>query len=390
MNIAFITAELPYPDNSGSRRYTWERIKMLKKYGNKISLYSFYDEIPNNEDIKTIRNVCLDIKIYPRQKVSLLDKFNILKPYTALSRYSKKLEEDLKLVVSKKNVDVVIVDVPQLLYNVLNLKDVVVVSTQHNIEYRSFLNIAQKTQRLDKKLEYYFEGIKLKLFENRTYKSGLINGYTFISTKDKSIFESMYPGNRVDYVPMGISLKSNIDENKPRNNSIVFVGKMSYFPNEEAAIWFCNDIFPEIKRKFKDIKLYLVGKEPSDRVLKFANESIVVTGMVDEVNSYLDFADIVVIPLLSGGGVKIKLLEALSRNKIVITTSKGNEGTEFKDKEHVLVADSASEFVTTCINVLENLDKYSYLIDNSRKIMEEKYSWDSIGEKYNNFLKELL
>lgn len=389
MNIAIITTEVPYPDNSGGRKYTWERIKKLRQLGNNILLYSIEEEVISKKDKFELKKYCDEIKFYNRRNkiISILD---FIKPFSAISRYSKNMKKTLKEDIISKKIDILIVDMPQLIYNIPQKCKIPIVLSQHNIEYKTFFNISKKSSNKIKKIIYFLEAVRFKKFEEKFYKTNTIKLFTFISKNDKQYFEKKYNLTNTLLVPMGIEyIKQNLDKSII-HNKMVFVGKMSYHPNEEAAKWFVNNIFPMIKSKCHNIKLYLVGKDPSKELIKLGNNSIIVTGTVDDVNKYIDEADIVVIPLLSGGGVKIKLIEALSRNKIVVTTSKGIEGTEFVNKKHVLVVDNEVEFANTCINVLNNIDDYKYLIDNSEEILTNIYSWESISKIYNNSLRELL
>ena len=389
MNIAILTAEVPYPDNSGGRRYTWERIKRLSELGNNIFLYSIRDEeIARVNELK-LKEYCKEVKFYKRnKKINIM--LNVNKPYSAISRYNKEIKKQLIIDTNSKKIDIVIVDLPQLMYNIPKNLKIPIVLTQHNIEYKTFFNISKKSSKKIKKIVYYLEGIRLKRFEEKFYKSSIIKLFTFISKDDKKFFEKKYNIYNTLLIPMGIECVENKLGNRKFNNKIVFVGKMSYYPNEEAAKWFINHIFERIKKEFPNIKMYLVGKDPSEEIINLSSESIIVTGTVDSVNEFIDNADIIVIPLLSGGGVKIKLLEALSRNKIVITTLKGIEGTEFINKEHVLVADNEIDFAKLCIDVLKNIEDYEYLITNSREILEKNYSWNSIGKIYSKSFQNLV
>ncbi|MDS0526655.1 glycosyltransferase family 4 protein [Clostridium sp. SHJSY1] len=388
MNIGIITAEVPYPDNSGGRKYTWERIKSLRNLGNNIYLYSIKDEEVYYSDEKELNRYCSKVRFYERRKGKLSALLNSYRPYSAFSRYSKEMKKQIKSDIHNEKIDVLIVDIPQLMYNIPLKSSVPIILTQHNIEYKTFINIGKKSNNLIKKMAFIFEGYKLKRFEVNWYKKDIISLFTFISKEDKEFFEKKY-NRRTILIPMGVDYLEDNIEKSTTSNKVVFCGKMSYYPNEEAVMWFAKSILPKIKDSLIDVKFYIVGKEPSKEVLDLKSDSIVVTGMVDDVNKFVDMADIVVIPLLSGGGVKIKLLEALSRRKLVVTTQKGIEGTEFKDEEHVIVAENDIDFANKCVEVLKNIERYNYLTDNSIEVLGKNYSWKHIGEIYNKSLKKL-
>ena len=362
MKIAFVAAEVPFPDNSGGRKYTWERIKILSSLNNEVFLYCIQDGAVLKEHEYEMGKYCQGIRLYQRRKKKIDILLNIKKPFSAYSRYNEKMQKQIEIDIRNNKIELLIIDIPQLMYNIPQKCTIPIVLTQHNIEYKTFINIGKKSKSVLKKIFYLFEGYKLKKFEEGFYNKIMISLFTFISKEDKCVFEKKYNIDSTVLIPMGAECMENIKHSKQSSNIIVFVGKMSYYPNEEAAKWFCNNILPDIKLKFPNIKFYIVGKDPSKDLLDLENETIKVTGTVENVNEFIDMADIIVIPLLSGGGVKIKLLEALSRNKIVVTTSKGVEGTEFKDGEHVIVSNNEKDFAEKCNIILGDINKYSYLL----------------------------
>lgn len=386
MNIIIITSEPPYPCNSGGRIYTWERIKILKEKKNNIYIYSIDDF---EKDEKHILEFCESIKFYKRNKSILKNILNIHKPYTAYSRLSKNMKSDIENDINNYNIDLIILDMPQLFLNLPKNVNVPIILTQHNIEYKTFFNISKSSKNIFKKIAFLFEGIKFKHFENSIYKKNYINTCTFISEKDKVFFEKNNYKIKCELIPLGYNFnEKNIK--KLKKNRIVFTGKMDYQPNIDAVIWFVNNVFTLIEKEINEVEFYIVGKNPTRDVLKLAKKNVIVTGMVDDVNKYIDESALIVIPLLSGGGVKIKLLEALGRGNIVVTTKKGTEGTKFQNKKHVLIENNSELFANKCIDVLKNRENYVDLVKNSKKIIEEEYSWNSIAEKYNNILNNLV
>ncbi|WP_283676436.1 glycosyltransferase [Clostridium perfringens] len=384
MNIAIVVSEPPCPSNTGGRIYTMKRIKMLKDMGHSIYLYGFKkDEELGNE----LFELCECVKFYERNMNFTDNLLNILKPFTAYSRFSRLMLKDLEDDISTNNYDFIILDMPQVYYNLPKSTKIPIIMSQHNIEYKTFVNIGKNSKKLTKKLAFIFEGIKLKYFENRIYKENRIDWYTFISSDDLKFFKKKFNKTNCSLIPFGYN--SKVVEKDIENNTIVFSGKMDYQPNIDAVIWFTKKVFPKIKKDINNVEFYIVGKNPTKEVRDLEQQGVIVTGTVPSVNEYIDKAKLIVIPLLSGGGVKIKLLEALGRNNVVVTTKKGIEGTEFKDKKHVLVSNIDEEFANKCIEVLRNREKFEYLTSNSLKIIEEKYSWESIGKLYDNILKEL-
>ncbi|WP_198140814.1 glycosyltransferase family 4 protein [Nitrosospira sp. NpAV] len=137
---------------------------------------------------------------------------------------------------------------------------------------------------------------------------------------------------------------------------LLFLGTMSYSPNEDAILYFCREIYPHIRKRYRrDIRLTIVGRRPSAKVLALAEDaSIVVTGGVDSVEPYYDEADLVVAPIRFGGGTRVKILEALSFGRAVVSTTLGAEGLELMRGRDLELADEPEDFAGICVALLEN------------------------------------
>ncbi|WP_297423412.1 glycosyltransferase [Clostridium sp.] len=391
-HIVFVTLELPYPSTSGGRIYTWERMKILKSLGYDITLFSIVDD---KEEInyEHMKNICSNIKTYRRENKYLKAIKYFWKPFSVATRFIPKMKKDLVEFIECNNIDLVIADSAIIAENCFNNVSPIIL-TQHNIEYLTFKSMANETTNVLKRIVYFREYFLCKQYEGKLYKNKSIIGYTFISFEDKKLFDSMYPNKNTFLIPMGwhdCCLKYNFSNSPQECKKIVFTGKMNYEPNVQAVKYFSESIFPKIKEKYENVKFYIVGKKPTKEVKDLELiKGIKVTGFVESTEKYLYDADIVVIPLLSGGGVKIKLFEALGKRKIVVTTSKGVEGTEFTHREDLLVADESNKFAQYCIEILSNKSKYEYLGDNGYKKLNSIYSWNEIGKKYKKFIESTI
>ena len=195
-------------------------------------------------------------------------------------------------------------------------------------------------------------------------------------------------------VPVGADIKSNLWRrgNNSLTHNILFVGKMSAQPNEEAVIWFDKNIMPNVVKIFSDARFVIVGKEPTERVLSLAGDNVIVTGTVEETEKYYLDCDLVVLPLLHGGGVKVKLLEAISYGCPIVTTSVGVEGTEFKNDKFLKVCDSPAEFSKACIEFMSR----SYCSDeelpenDNYELFIKTTTWEQIGKDYCNLFENIV
>ena len=388
----WIAMECPYPPNTGGRIGTWKRIEYLSKE-NAIYLYTITDKENELLYVNKIKGYCKEVHMYSRNK-SILGLFKcIVYPYPAVSRWNKKFKSDIYTFFKTEYPDLIIIDYPQMFgvvpKEVLNKGTIVL--NQHNTEYLTLESIARSIiNNPIKKLVFNIVAKQMKLYENSIYKRDCIDLYTFVSKDDKNLFDKTYKSKNTLLVPVGTEVL--MDKSKiPYSYNIGFIGKMSYSPNIEAIAWFLNNVWDKVKLSCPDVKLYIVGKNPTDYIQNFSKKDgrIIVTGTVESVDEYYDKCSLIIIPLLEGGGVKVKLLEALGKGKIVITTNKGIEGTDFKHGEEVLVANTPREFAQLCADVLNNPDKYEYIVNNALNKVKKDYSWKNIVDNFEKHLKEL-
>lgn len=399
MRILWITMESILPSNSGGRLGVFKRLEQIAKT-EEIYLFYSYDYRHELSYVDDLKKYCREVYPYYRKKNLIHALLHIVKyPFTVASRDIPKMQRDIVTCIENHDVQVINVDFPHMCVNLLPLKiPIPIILNEHNIEWKLYKNIAKSQRNIMKRILYEVDSFRLKRYETMITNKMDISLFTFVSEKDMSYMELEGSVNKLKskLIPVGADVRTCVVDNKDSiqkrdgDKIILFVGKMSYGPNIEAVIWFSNKILPKILNDIPDCKFYIVGKDPDDVVQKLSGDHIVVTGEVESVDEYYIKADIVVLPLLNGGGVKVKLLEAISFNKIVISTSIGVEGTIYTDGESIAVSDDVYEFSCLCITALKYPSTYFEKSKRAYNIFETYYTWESIGETYRNAIKSLV
>jgi glycosyltransferase involved in cell wall biosynthesis len=176
----------------------------------------------------------------------------------------------------------------------------------------------------------------------------------------------------------------------PEARTMVFTGLFTHPPNVQAIEYFLDKIFPLILDKAPDARIYVVGKSPPPRLVRRASNQVVVTGFVDDVRPYLERAAVFVIPLLSGGGIRGKALEAMAMGKPIVTTTVGVEGIYLKDRESGLFADTPKLFAESVIELFENPDLSAAIAKRASAIAAERYRWAAKGQDLDKVLRGLV
>ena len=176
----------------------------------------------------------------------------------------------------------------------------------------------------------------------------------------------------------------------PQQPDLLFVGNFMHPPNVDAALRLAHKIFPRVVRRVPEARLYLVGDRVPASLRRAASSQIVITGLVDDVAPYLERSAVVVIPLRTGGGLRVKVLEALAAGKATVLSPLAAQGLDVGDRKEVLFAETDDEFVDAVRNVLEDEALRGSLGAAARAWAEENLGWDATIEGYERLYRELL
>ena len=172
-------------------------------------------------------------------------------------------------------------------------------------------------------------------------------------------------------------------------NTLLFIGTLSYLANSEGLKWFVNDIFPSFKERYPDAKILVVGASPSDdvRILCRQND-LELHSDVPDVKKYYKMCKAVIVPLLSGAGTRIKILEAALSKRPVLSTPLGAEGLHFQDGEELLLFQSSSDFLAK-FKMLDSVERYDRIVKNAERLVKEKFSTRQFDESMNKVLEAM-
>jgi polysaccharide biosynthesis protein PslH len=193
-------------------------------------------------------------------------------------------------------------------------------------------------------------------------------------------------------VPNGVDVEA-FQKNCSRREvpgRIVFTGTFSYYPNVQAVLLFAQRCWPLIRAQAPLATWQIVGGNPPLEVQRLAElPGVAVTGTVPDVKPYLDAAEVAVAPLQIGSGTRLKILEALSMQKAVVSTSLGCEGLAVVSGEHLVVADEPEAFAQSVVTLLGNPELRATLGANGRTLVEAEYRWEQCGDKLLRVLEGL-
>ncbi len=205
----------------------------------------------------------------------------------------------------------------------------------------------------------------------------------WVCSKRESVLFEKANNNKItsiEVIPNGTEIQS-IPFSTTRNiiPEILFVGSLDYYPNEEGLLWFLQYVLPNIK---SDFFFRIVGSGNCSQVLKdiISNlKNVQLVGFVEQLDQHYINADLIVIPILSGSGTRLKALEAMKFQKAIVSTIKGVEGIELQDE--IFIQDDPEKMASAISILLVNQSDNFDLADKARKHVEKYYDWDVIGLK---------
>ena len=396
MKLLVIDEEFPWPLNTGKRLRTFNLIHALTKY-NEVSYLAYGEEKSESFRALQERNITCHAVEPPDRRQSgagfymrLAANLGSPLPYIVTSHYTERFEQRMRELIEQHKYDLVICEwTPYALYlrRLTTTKSIIVA---HNIESNIWRRYVQTTANPLKRFYISLQYDKVRTFEKKCFSWS--EGATAVSTIEAKEIASYGPPYRVETVENGVDVDYfSPREDAPDPNMVVFTGSMDWRPNQDAVEFFVRDILPLMQKERPGLKFIAVGRKPPQHIIDLHKRpGVAITGTVDDVRPYIARAGLYVVPLRVGGGSRLKILEAMSMKKPVLSTTVGAEGLDITDGQNIVLADSASAFAQTALELLNDADRCNSLAEAGHTLVHEKYRWDILGEKLNRYLKSVV
>jgi len=299
--------------------------------------------------------------------------------YTIFAYDSETFRRRLKHVISGTRFDLVHMDSLDLATYLPDLGDLPVVCVHHNVESSLLARRADSSSGLARR--YMKLQARLTAAEERRWcPRAALN--VAVSAIDRDTFLELSPNASFTVVPNGVDTSSfePAEIDPASQDGVVFVGGYTWQPNRDAMDFFCTEVLPRIRDRGLNPSVTWVGRAPDSVVRQYADRhGVTLTGYVDDIRPYVDRAACYVAPLLSGGGTRLKILDAWAMGKAVVSTAVGCEGLDARHNENILVSDTAEDMALAVQSVLADLDLRQRLGRDARRTAESTYDWEVIG-----------
>jgi len=398
MNIIIVCRELPYPPDSGTKIRMYNLLKRLSR-NNCIALLCYDFGVGAEKKIPGIQDYCVTIKLVRprisskiRQVPDLLMNFMRGEPLCAKYEKSKSMKDAIQELIKTTAPDLIHFDDPYLATNsdFENKDNIIRTITYIDVDSQKYLRMYKIEKNIRKKAMLLLDLLLLKRWEEASVKKADLN--IAMSPVDAKNLKPRTGEANITVIPNGVDTGVfKFDRSGTKIDTISFIGDLGYLPNQDAVLFFYQEILPIIRRKIQGVKFMIVGRNPGPEVQDLKNDPhVIVTGEVANVIPYYYKSAVVAVPLRSGGGTRIKILEAMSLGRPVVTTAIGCEGLDVKDGEHLLIANEPEQFAEKIALLLKDRQMYDHISTQGRQLVEIEYDWGKIAGRLIDAYTELI
>lgn len=395
MNILLISRCPPYPLHFGDRLIVYHLARQLARRKHVIDLIAFSDRFEDIADRANYADLFRHVTVVADPPRTTLDYAQRL--LLPMKRYPRKADAAwspgmwtaIEQHVSANRYDVAHlfggIQVYEYAHAVEPLPAIITPYESFSLYLRRVVENRQQNPMNEGKVTAMLNA-RLQLSMARRYEAWMFEPYrrvTVVAKRDRDELRALNPALKVDVIPNGVDLDYfQVRTTRRDAFTLLFTGNFEYAPNVDAALRLAKDIFPQVRAKFPEAKLWLVGNAPPPEMQALASEAIAVTGHVPDMRVYLEQATVFVSALRLGAGIKNKVLEALALRLPVVATPLSLDGIAVEDCENVLVAESDAEIVAAVARLLDDADLRGTLGSNGRRLIQEAYSWAQVAEQY--------
>jgi sugar transferase (PEP-CTERM/EpsH1 system associated) len=383
LNILILSPWLPWPPYDGARIRILETLRFLSQR-HRVSLIAPLYRPEEEAHVGNIRNLCADsdVVLVPNGTSARLRRLCSglaagLPPVQAYHRNAA-MAERVRNVTSETSFDIVHVEFSFLAHYLGALSprcQARTVLSMHNIESTRFDRELAVAPWNTRRLVLLGNRSLFPNWEQRAVRA--FDGVLAVSEDDRAWIKDQAPAAAVRLAPNGVDVEyyapwpvSSV------SSSVVYVGAMDYPPNEDAVVWFADEILPSLRAGQAEMGFTIVGRSPTPAVKALARRpGIRVTGEVEDIRPYLAEAVALVVPLRSGGGTRLKILQAMAMGRPVVSTALGAEGLEIADGDNIVIADSPERFAECVVRLAIAPDMAARIGLAGRQLALAKYDW---------------
>lgn len=399
MKILILCNKSPYPPKEGGPIAMNAVIEGLIRKGHRVKVLTAntnkyfveMDQIPRDYRRRTrIEAVYIDLSIKPIEAF-----FNLFtrQSYHVQRFISTEFEQKLIEILRQEKFDIIQIEMLYLAPYVKAIRrfsKARIILRAHNIEHRIWERIALNCKNPMKRIYLSHLYRTLKHYELRALD--LFDGIVAITRNDAAYFSQTSTSTPVIDIPFGVDLEEypRPSEDAHPSVSLFHLGAMNWYPNMEGIRWFLDQVWPRVHQEFPDITFYLAGRNIPEWMYNLRIPGLEVVGEVNNAMEFMQSKRIMVVPLFSGSGIRIKIVEGMAAARAVISTPVGAEGIHCQHGRDILLADTPDQFATAIRTCLKDPVLCRDIGRNARQLIEREHNNSLLMEKLTAFYQSLM
>ncbi|MBD3267762.1 glycosyltransferase [bacterium] len=393
MKILFVLPQIPYPPHSGGRIVTWNTVKRFARDWD-VYIACLYHHPTELAHLDTVKTACRECAAFPAHGkwalAPMLKSFTSPWPYKAHRFYNSNMMAYIQRLLAREPMDVIHAQNFYTTTYVSAKESCLKIHYKENIEGNILRRYAAATKNPLIKTLARLEGWRTLCFEQRACEK--FDHIFTISPKDRETLLQRNPSLPVEHQMPGVDLADYpYDKEQATAPTVVFTGTMSYYPNADGVQDFLRRSWPRIKNQVPNAECYIVGANPSRAIQAYdGHNQVHITGRVNNVREYLHRAAVYIVPLRIGGGIRLKILEAMASGRAIVSTSIGCEGLQGEPGKHLMIEDNPNRFADAVADLLQHKEKREHLRKNARALIETCYDWDKVIRNQQARVRSLL
>ena len=397
MKILQLCRKFPYPLKDGESIAVTYLAKAYHELGAELTLLSFNtikhffkvaDLPPTFNHYQAIHTVYLNN--HPEPVGAFLNLFST-KSYHITRFTTKDFYQKLKTLLQETSFNIIQLEsvyFAPYIPLIRQLSTAKIVMRAHNVEFEIWERVAENTTFLPKK--WYLSHLVKKL---KNYEIAQLQAYDLLlamTQKDLTYFKKLgYTGKSL-ITPIGLELKDypsfELAYDQP---AISFIGSLDWVPNQEGLSWFLEEVWLDLRLEFPNLAIHIAGRNTPDWIFKKAGNGVIVHGEVPNAQDFLKKYPMTIVPLFSGSGMRVKILEGMAMARIVITTTLGIKGIPAKSEKSVLIADNKEAFIKKIRYIINNKSKSLEIMQTARTFIAQHYDNKRIAQNVLETFREV-
>ena len=383
MKILQIASKVPYPVNDGGRGGIFNITHQFLKGGAEVHFAA--PRVNANDADGFSKLVALHLlDVDPTNRVTgALRNLMTEQPYNTAKYYSDASLRQLQEIVRQHRFDIIHVDsLHMAAYGIAlgRLFGIPISLREHNVDSEIMRHFKEQTR--NPLLRWYAD---IQLQKLVRYEAATVQKFGMvvpISEIDKEKLARRAHAMKATVIPAGVDTHALRFQPGAAPTNVVFLTNYDWLPNRDSVQYYLQEIHPKLNRTSPLVKTIFVGKETDRIKLPFGLDSVEARGFVDDLNDLPGLGRVAVVPLRIGSGIRIKILELMALGMPIVSTSLGVEGIDARDGEHIVIVDEPQAFADAVASLLDSPEECIRIGTNARKLVEQSFSWDSVGDRF--------